>query len=88
MVKKSMAYRMLGIFILGAIFLSSAAAPSFAKPMTLKVAGISAPEYRGTKSLFAIKEVVEKETEGRVILDIFPAPHPFFTMDARERCIS
>lgn len=68
MVKKSIAYRMLGIFILGAVIISAAITPSSAKPLTLKVAGISAPEYRGTKSLFAIKEVVEKETEGRIIL--------------------
>lgn len=73
MVRKSIAYRILGIFLLGAVFISIAITPSSAKPLTLKVAGISAPEYRGTKSLFAIKEVVEKETEGRIILDLFPA---------------
>jgi len=37
------------------------------------VAGISSPEYRGSKSLLAIKEAVEKGTEGRVALEIFPA---------------
>lgn len=38
-----------------------------------KVAGISSPEYRGTKSLYTIKKKIEKGTEGRVKLDIFPA---------------
>ena len=72
--KKSLAFAVLSVFVLGLIMVSGAATPSLAKDkLTLKVAGISAPEYRGTKSLYAIKEAVEKGTDGRVILDIFPA---------------
>ncbi|MDT8285264.1 MAG: TRAP transporter substrate-binding protein DctP, partial [Thermovirgaceae bacterium] len=72
--RKSVAITVLGIFVLGLLMVSGAATPSLAKDkLTLKVAGISAPEYRGTKSLYAIKEAVEKGTEGRVVLDIFPA---------------
>jgi len=70
---KSKAFCILGIFVLAAVLFSAGIAPLYAKPMTLKVAGISAPEYRGTKSLYTIKEIVEKETEGRIVLDIFPA---------------
>lgn len=72
--RKSVAITVLSIFVLGLLMVSGAATPSLAKDkLTLKVAGISAPEYRGTKSLYAIKEVVEKGTEGRVVFDIFPA---------------
>ncbi|GAB6280317.1 MAG: TRAP transporter substrate-binding protein DctP [Thermovirga sp.] len=72
--KKSLAIAVLSVFVLGAIMVSGAATPSLAKDkLTLKVAGISAPEYRGTRSLYAIKEAVEKGTDGRVILDVFPA---------------
>ena len=72
--KKSFVIAILSVFVLGLIMVSGAATPSLAKDtLTLKVAGISAPEYRGTKSLYTIKDVVEKGTEGRVILDVFPA---------------
>lgn len=47
--------------------------PAIAKKRPYKVAGISAPEYRGTKSLYRIKDKVEAGTEGRIKLDIFPA---------------
>ena len=70
---RSKAFCILGVFVLAAVLFSAGITPSYAKPITLKVAGISAPEYRGTKSLYTIKEVVEKETEGRIVLDIFPA---------------
>lgn len=70
---KSRAFCILGVFVLAAVLFSAGITPLYAKPMTLKVAGISAPEYRGTKSLYTIKEIVEKETEGRIVLDIFPA---------------
>ena len=46
---------------------------SEAKTKPFKVAGISSPEYRGSKSLETIKEKVEAGTEGRVKLDVFPA---------------
>jgi len=70
---RSRAFCILGVFVLAAVLFSAGITPLYAKPMTLKVAGISAPEYRGTKSLYTIKEIVEKETEGRIVLDIFPA---------------
>jgi len=72
--KRSIALAVLAVFVLASIIVSGAASPSLAKDkLTLKVAGISAPEYRGTRSLYTIKDAVEKGTEGRVVLDIFPA---------------
>ncbi len=72
--KKSVACGVLGLFVFGLLFAGMGALPSAAQEkLVLKVAGISSPEYRGTKSLYAIKEIVEKGTEGRVSLDIFPA---------------
>ncbi|MCF4112858.1 MULTISPECIES: TRAP transporter substrate-binding protein DctP [Dethiosulfovibrio] len=44
-----------------------------AKGDKFKVAGISAPEYRGTKSLYAIKDKFEAATDGKIELDVFPA---------------
>ncbi|HPJ26280.1 MAG TPA: TRAP transporter substrate-binding protein DctP [Synergistaceae bacterium] len=73
MMKKRMALGTLIFFACGLVFSMGAAQSLAAEKTTLKVAGISSPEYRGSKSLLAIKEVVEKETEGRVILDVFPA---------------
>ena len=74
MMKKRIECGVLGIFVLGLLMVGVAALPSLAKEkLVLKVAGISSPEYRGSKSLYAIKEIVEKETEGRVVLDVFPA---------------
>ncbi len=40
--------------------------------VTLKVAGISPEEYRGTQGLYRIKEAVESGTDGRIEMDIFP----------------
>ncbi|HRV70816.1 MAG TPA: TRAP transporter substrate-binding protein DctP [Thermovirgaceae bacterium] len=72
--KRNIAFAVLAVFVLGCFIVTGAATPSLAKDkLTLKVAGISAPEYRGTKSLYTIKDIVEKGTEGRIILDIFPA---------------
>lgn len=44
-----------------------------AAPVSIKVAGISPINYRGTQSLFTMKEKVEKATAGRVTFKIFPA---------------
>ena len=74
MISKSTACGVLGVFVLGLLLTGVFALPSAAADkLVLKVAGISSPEYRGSKSLEAIKEIVEKGTEGRVILDVFPA---------------
>jgi TRAP-type C4-dicarboxylate transport system substrate-binding protein len=60
---------LLGVtFILGAFCVSGA----FAKTLKIKVAGISPLEYRGTKSIMAVKEYVEAKTDGRIELDVFP----------------
>lgn len=60
---------MLQIFVIFFLFTSAAQAET----ITLKVAGISPIKYRGTQSLYNIKEKVEKATEGRVTFKIFPA---------------
>ncbi|PKL02536.1 MAG: hypothetical protein CVV55_03935, partial [Synergistetes bacterium HGW-Synergistetes-2] len=74
MIRKSTACGVLGAFVLGLLLTGVFALPSAAADkLVLKVAGISSPEYRGSKSLEAIKEIVEKRTEGRVVLDVFPA---------------
>ncbi len=68
--KKRIARIVLCVFVLG---LLTAGAAMAADTMKLKVAGISSPEYRGTKSLYTIKEAVEEGTDGRITLEIFPA---------------
>ncbi len=40
--------------------------------VTMKVAGISPEDYRGTQGLYRIKETVERDTAGRISMDIFP----------------
>jgi TRAP-type C4-dicarboxylate transport system substrate-binding protein len=74
MKQKQLLWALLAIFVLStAIVTGTATSSSAADTVKLKVAGISAPEYRGTKSLYTIKEEVEKKTDGRIVLDIFPA---------------
>lgn len=64
------------VLLVGLMFIVVFYFVSFGEAANLKpfkVAGISAPEYRGTKSLYTIKKKIEKGTEGRIKLDIFPA---------------
>jgi TRAP-type C4-dicarboxylate transport system substrate-binding protein len=56
-----------------AFFIASSGGLAVAKDKPLKVAGISAPDYRGTQSLYRIKQKVEAGTNGRIQLDVFPA---------------
>lgn len=72
MQKRCFSLFLLGLFVAAFCF-GPMADGAMAKAKTFKVAGISAPEYRGTKSLYAIKEAVEAGTEGRIELDVFPA---------------
>jgi TRAP-type C4-dicarboxylate transport system substrate-binding protein len=60
-------------FALAAFCVVGAEGSAVAKDTVLKVAGISAPDYRGTQSLYRIKQKVEAGTDGRIKLDIFPA---------------
>ncbi len=72
--KRNLVLGIIGTLVLGLLFFSLGTTESLAREkMVLKVAGISSPEYRGSKSLMAIKDAVEKGTEGRVVLDVFPA---------------
>lgn len=72
MQKRSFTLFLLGLFVMAFCF-GPLADSAMAKAKTFKVAGISAPEYRGSKSLYKIKEAVDAGTEGRIELDIFPA---------------
>ncbi len=65
--KKLVAVLLAAAFLLGALCVSGA----FAKTKII-VAGISPLEYRGTKSIMAVKEYVEAKTDGRIELDVFP----------------
>lgn len=73
MKKRSLTLLVLGIVLTTFCMVAVTSGPAMAKKRPYKVAGISAPEYRGTKSLYSIKEKVEAGTEGRVQFDIFPA---------------
>lgn len=72
MKKRSLVLLVLGI-VMTVFCMVATSGPAMAKKKPLKVAGISAPEYRGSKSLVTIKEKVEAGTEGRIKLDLFPA---------------
>ncbi len=43
------------------------------KPVTLKFSGSNNEEHPVTQHMYKIKEAVEKETDGRVLIDVFPA---------------
>ncbi len=74
MKRKHVVLVFLSLFLFSIAAIAGTATSGYAADkVKLKVAGISAPEYRGTKSLYAIKEEIEKKTNGRIVLDIFPA---------------
>lgn len=59
--------------VLTAFCIVCTAGLAVAKDKPFKIAGISAPDYRGTQSLYKIKQKVEAGTNGRIKLDVFPA---------------
>lgn len=52
---------------------TSSGGESNVKPVTLKFAGSNNEEHPVTQHMYKIKEAVEEKTEGRVLIDVFPA---------------
>ncbi|MEG6521025.1 TRAP transporter substrate-binding protein DctP [Desulfotomaculum sp. 1211_IL3151] len=74
---KKLVSMVLAIFVLGTIFLTGCSnkegASSGDKPIKIKIAGQYPVEHPGTKTLNEFKARVEKETDGRIQVSVYPA---------------